>query len=181
MLQISFTPFPELFTERLVLRQMNVNDGHDLFLLRSNKEIMRYIPRTLASSAEDAAAYIRDKNEGAARGDEITWGITLDGQVIGTIGYIRIMKERHRAEVGYLLDLAYHRKGIMQEAFTAVINYGFQVMKLHSIEAIVDPKNDASALLLQKNSFIREAYFKDYAFFQGIYIDSVVYSRLAPL
>jgi ribosomal-protein-alanine N-acetyltransferase len=51
-------------------------------------------------------------------------------------------------------------------------------MVLHSTEAIIDPKNKASERVLEKAGFIKEAHFKENEFFDGKFIDSVVYSKL---
>jgi ribosomal-protein-alanine N-acetyltransferase len=51
-------------------------------------------------------------------------------------------------------------------------------MKLHSIEAHVNPNNIASIKLLEKNGFIREAYFKEDYFYDGKFLDTAVYSLL---
>ena len=88
------------------------------------------------------------------------------------------MKEHYRAEIGYLLSDAFQRRGIMQEAITAAINYGFNVMRLHSIEANVNPGNTASIMLLEKNKFMREAYFRENFYYNGKFMDSLVYSLL---
>ncbi len=74
--------------------------------------------------------------------EAVTWGIALrnEPQLIGTICLWNIQKEHYRAEVGYNLHPDYWAKGIMQEAIKEVIDYGFNVMKLHSIEANVNPR-----------------------------------------
>ena len=66
----------------------------------------------------------------------------------------------------------------MQEPITVVLEYGFNVMKLHSVEALVNPNNIASIRLLEKNGFIREAYFKENYFYNGRFLDTAVYSLL---
>ncbi len=66
----------------------------------------------------------------------------------------------------------------MQEALSTVIHYGFEVMKLHTIEADVDPNNTASIKLLERNKFVKEGYFKENYFFEGKFYDTVVYSLL---
>jgi ribosomal-protein-alanine N-acetyltransferase len=68
----------------------------------------------------------------------------------------------------------------MREAVSEVIKYGFTVMRLHSIEANVNPDNKASIKLLEKNCFAREAYFKENYFYNGKFLDTVIYSLLAP-
>lgn len=146
MLGFSFTPFPKLDTERLQLRQITGEDENDLFLLRSDERVMRFLDRPMARSNEDAAELIQKINQSLQTNDGITWGISLknDPVLIGTIGYWRIIKEHYRAEIGYMLRPAYHGKGFMQEAMTAVLEYGFQTMQLHSVEANVNPKNEDS-------------------------------------
>jgi ribosomal-protein-alanine N-acetyltransferase len=61
-----------------------------------------------------------------------------------------IKPEHYRAEIGYMLLPEYHGKGIVSEAVKEVVKYGFEVMKLHSIEAVLDPENYGSAKGLEK-------------------------------
>ena len=140
-----FTPFPVLETERLVLRQLTLADTADMFVMRSDPEVMKYIPRPLAVTLDDAAAVIKMINGFIETGEKINWGITekTTGKVIGMIGYVDLKPEHFRAEVGYSLSRAWHRKGIMREALAAVLKYGFEKMKLHSVEAIIDADNIA--------------------------------------
>jgi ribosomal-protein-alanine N-acetyltransferase len=121
------------------LREISKTDATDLFALRSNKDLMRHIDRPLAETMQDALNLIEIIITSLKNNDGITWGIALKNnlQLIGTIGFWRIIKEHHRAEIGYLLSDAFQRQGLMQEAITAVINYGFNVLQLHSIEANV--------------------------------------------
>jgi ribosomal-protein-alanine N-acetyltransferase len=53
-------------------------------------------------------------------------------------------------------------------------------MKLHSIEANVNPNNLSSIKLLERNNFIREGYFKENYFFNGKFSDSAIYSLISP-
>ncbi|MDB5196139.1 MAG: alanine acetyltransferase [Flaviaesturariibacter sp.] len=180
MLTPIFSPFPELHTERLRLRKMVEADAPDLFILRRSKDLMRFIPRPLAAETADAALLIQKANDAAEKGDAVNWGITLTGEdkVIGSIGYVRMNKENDRAEIGYLRHGDYHGKGIMQEAVAAVIDYGFDVLGLHSIEAIIHPGNKASAAVALKAGFTLSGSFKDYTFFDGRFIDADFYSLL---
>ena len=66
----------------------------------------------------------------------------------------------------------------MYEALCAIIEYGFNQMKLHSIEANINPDNIASQQLLEKAGFVREAYFRENYYFGGRFIDSAIYSLL---
>ena len=182
MLNPNFHPFPELETERLLLQQVQDQDADDLFILRSDQTLMRFIDRPLASSIADAQQLVQKIHDSLIRNDGITWTITLkpDPGLIGTIGFWRIEKENYRAEIGYMLAVKWQDKGIMSEAMKEVLKYGFKEMNLHSVEANVNPANEASIRLLEKNQFIREAYFKENYFYNGKYIDSAIYSLLNP-
>jgi len=180
MLALQFQPFPLLSTERLLLRRLTQNDGNEIFLLRSDKEVMKYIDRPLAASLEDANQYLQKIEDLILADEAITWGITLNENdtVIGTMGFWRIEKEHYRAEIGYLLRPSLQGKGIMQDAISAALNYGFKTMKLHSVVANVNPENTASIKLLERNNFIREGYFRENYFYNGKFLDSALYSLL---
>ena len=66
----------------------------------------------------------------------------------------------------------------MKEALIKVIEYGFNEMKLHSIEAHINPANSASAGILEATGFIREAYFKEDFYYKGVFSDTAIYSKL---
>ena len=174
MPELNFDPFPVLETERLILRKISIDDAKDVFLLRTNEEAMKYINKPKLLSIDDAKEIIKKMNDP----DRIQWGITLKTSdiIIGTIGYHRIEKEHYRAEIGYMLHPQYWNTGLMSEAIAKVITYGCNEMKLHSMEAIINPGNTISRKILQKFNFSKEAYFKENFFFEGKFYDSEVYS-----
>ena len=181
MLSLCFSPFPQLNTERLLLKQITNEDAPALFEMRSNKEVMKYIDRPLAQSLDDALALIKLITGMLHNNEAITWGIFLKEQpttLKGNIGFWRIQKEHYRAEIGYLLHPSLQGKGIMHEAMKKVLDYGFHTMHLHSVEANVNPFNNASIRLLERNGFVREAYFKENYFYNGQFLDSAIYSLL---
>jgi ribosomal-protein-alanine N-acetyltransferase len=180
MLTINFTPFPNLQTERLLLRRVNENDANEIFALRSNPETMKYIPRPLVKSIDDALEHIAMIDAKIESNEGINWAITYkdNPKLIGIIGHYRIKPEHFRAEVGYMLLPEYNGKGIISEAIKEVVNYGFNAMKLHSIEAIIDPENFGSERVLQKCGFVKEAHLKENEFYEGRFLDTVIYSKL---
>jgi len=179
-MEINFTPFPNLETERLTLRRLNKNDAQLVFKLRSDAETMKYIPRPLAATIDEALAHIALIDSKIESNEGINWAICLkdNPEFIGIIGHYRIKPESFRAEIGYMLLPEFHGKGYISEAIAKVVCYGFEQMKLHSIEAIIDPENDASARVLEKNGFVKEAHLKENEFYDGRFIDTVIYSKL---
>lgn len=181
MMQTNFIPFPQIETERLVLRKPHEGDAPQVLLLRSNNDVMKYIDRNKAKDIKEAEDFLKMVMDNLDTRDGILWGIELKekpGLLIGYICYWRLVKEHYRAETGYMLLPEFWNKGIMKEALLRVIDYGFEEMKLHSIEARINPKNKASATLLIATGFVREAYFKEDYYFNGEFGDTEVYSRL---
>jgi ribosomal-protein-alanine N-acetyltransferase len=181
MLEPNFSPFPEITTGRLLLRRMTKEDAGEIFFLRSNEDVMKHVDRPRATSIQDAEAFLDLINKSLDVNDGITWGITLKenrGKLIGYIGYWRMKKEHYRAEIGYMLNPAFWKKGIMKEAIHAVLDFGFNAMYLHSIEANINADNAASAGVLEAAGFIKEAHFKEDFFFDGTFRDTIIYSKL---
>src|SRR6187549_8577 len=87
MLRRTFTPFPILTTERLTLRQLVSNDEHEIFTLRSDSEINKYLNRQISNTIDDARNFINKVNENINKSDSLYWAITLGDKniLIGTI------------------------------------------------------------------------------------------------
>ncbi len=174
-----FSPFPNLETENLILTELNLNDAEDFHVLRSDPRIMKYIPRPRAVKIEDSIAVIQNTMDLLPEGNNITWSIRMKGNktVIGTIGFYRIQWENLRGEVGYILHPDFQGKGIMSETLQRILDFGFQILKFHTIEAVIDPENKPSEKILLRNGFIQEGYFKENFCFEGKFYDSVVFTK----
>lgn len=177
---VNFTPFPELETERLLLRRLTKEDVNEIFLLRSNASTMMYIPRPLLTNQEEALEHLAMIDSKLQNNEGINWAITLKSspKMIGIIGHYRIQPENHRCEIGYMLLPEHHGKGIISEAVHKVSDYGFNVMQMHSIEGIIDPANIASEKVLQKNGYVKEAHLIENIYYDGQFLDTVIYSQL---
>jgi [ribosomal protein S5]-alanine N-acetyltransferase len=182
MLETPWYPFPVLQTERLLLRQLTDDDTNDFFQLRSDERVMKYIDRPLHKTIDETKELMKSSIRMYEAGEGINWGITFkdDPKLIGTIGYYRMIKEYFRVEIGYLLSADHWRKGIMNEAMDAVIDYGFTKMKAHTIIADINPNNAASMMILEKKGFVKEAYFKDSYYINGQFEDAAIYTLFAP-
>ena len=180
MSNFSFLPFQNLESERLILRQIKNTDVDEVFELRSNAETMKYIPRPLVTIKEEALNHIKMIQDKIDTNEGINWAVTLNesGKLIGIVGHYRIKWEHFRSEIGYMLLPDYSGKGIMSEVVAMLVDYGFNKMKMHSLEAIIDPENHASARVLEKNGFIKEAHLIENEFFDGKFLDTVIYSLI---
>jgi len=181
MLEISFSPFPERTTERLLLRSISMTDAATLFQIRTMPELFTYFGREPFKTIQESEEHVALLLKNVANNDGVIWAIALKESpetLIGTIGYWRLMKEHFRAEIGYMLHPGYWNRGIMKEALKEVIKYAFNDTAIHSIEANIDPENIASGRLLESCGFIVEGYFKENYYSKGVFKDSKIYSLI---
>ena len=181
MLTLNFTPFPELKTRRLFLRQLEKTDAKELLFLRSDEKVLRYLGKEPAKTIAEVEEFIGNINKGIEKNDAILWGIAFLSEpsaIIGTICLWNFKTENYRTEIGYMLHPDHWRKGIMKEAITEVVNYGFNILGLHSIEALLSPENIASTSVLESTGFIKEGHLKESFYFNGKFGDTALYSRL---
>jgi ribosomal-protein-alanine N-acetyltransferase len=176
------SPFPIIETERLILRKVTLDDANDLFAIRSDIRVVRYLGRDRNINIDETITNINLLEAMLNNEEGIRWGITLkpSDKLIGSIGFWRLNKPHFRAEIGYDLHPDFWNKGIMTEAIKLVSNFGFQKMNLHSIEANTDKDNIATQKVLVKNGFVKEAHFKENYYYNGKFLDSVIFSLIQP-
>ena len=158
MLTLNFSPFPNLKTGRLILRRLINEDDKEIFSLRSDEDVNRYLDRAKATSLDDARNHIKKLDNGINNNESILWGITLldTPAIIGTICLWNIEKDKDTAEVGFELMPDFQGKGIMKEAFAAIAGFGFETLKLKRLTAWVHHDNGRSISLLCKFNFKRD-------------------------
>ncbi len=149
--------FPLLFTERLLLRQLSEQNAENIFLLRSDKMVNRYLDRNPCNSKEEALDFIGKINEKNYTGKLPYWGIALKKTNIlaGTICLFGVPDDKKKCEIGFELLPVYQGKGLMHEAATKIIDYAFQIAGLHTIEAYAHKDNLSSIRLLTKLRFVK--------------------------
>lgn len=155
---MKFIPFPEIKTERLFLRKIEQSDCDVILFLRSDATVTKFIERPenrKTKNIADAIKFIKQLNEYLETNKSITWGITLknNSKITGTICLWNFSKNNKTAEVGYDLDPKFQGKGIMNEALKMVVDFGFNELRLHKIEAFTHNENENSKKLLKKNGF----------------------------
>ncbi|MBS1929907.1 MAG: GNAT family N-acetyltransferase [Bacteroidetes bacterium] len=182
MKSFKFLPFPELQTDRLLLRRLEIKDECEIFQLRSDKIVSKYLTRHLCKTMEEARAFIQKINVAIENNESVYWAICLkkDKKFIGTICLWNISWENERAEVGFELLPDFQKKGYMREALIKVLDFVFNTIHFHSIEGVVISGNQPSINILEKSHFIREGYFRENVFFNGTYLDTIVYSLMKP-
>ena len=171
---------PVLTTDRLVLRPLTPGDAPALFSIFSDPDVVRYWsaePWTDISFAETAIARAL---EGYRDESDIRFAIELaaTAQLIGTVNLHHFFNQNNRCELGYALGSAHWGKGYAYEALGAALEHGFREVGLNRVEADIDPRNAASARLLEKLGFRKEGYMPQRWRVYGEYADTVFYGLL---
>jgi ribosomal-protein-alanine N-acetyltransferase len=163
------SPTPELTTARLRLRAPTLEDAEALFGIYGDPEAMRYVGREPMTSPEEMREKLTRDLEAEQRGEAVRWACTLRGEqrAIGFLALFHWSQRDRRAELGYVLARSHWGQSVMKEVLPVVVRYGFEVMKLHRIEARIDPENTASLKLAEGLGFQREGLLRDENFSGG--------------
>jgi [ribosomal protein S5]-alanine N-acetyltransferase len=179
--QFNFEKFPLLKTERLILRQLTLDDIDAVYTIRSDYEVTRLNIGAAYTSIEQARTLIESILDNYQRENELRWGVTLkdsDNTVIGMCGYNYWARHDFRGSVGYDLARAYWGQGIMSEAVRVVIRFGFEHMGLNRIEADASVENEASIRILEKLGFHHEGIEREQYFEGSEFHDLMLFSLL---
>jgi RimJ/RimL family protein N-acetyltransferase len=137
-------------TKRLVLRAPIRGDVPDLVRLADNRNIASKLARMPSPyTRADAVGFIEIT---AQRADERPYAITLEGHLIGVIGFT--FKESEPPELGYWLGEPYWGQGYMTEAGRALIDVAQRTHQYDRIVARALADNDASLHVLDKLGFV---------------------------
>jgi len=172
---------PELKTRRLLLNKIKSGDNSNIYKGLSMPEVIKYYGvnyMSLEATEEQMNWYsnLEKSNSG------MWWAIRLKDteEFCGAIGFNDYHKEYRKAELGFWLLPAHWGKGFIKEAAETVIEYLFDNLKLHRIEAYVESKNSNSSKVLKKLDFQHEGRMQDCEIKDAKYISVDIFARINP-
>ncbi|USB33808.1 GNAT family protein [Paenibacillus sp. YPG26] len=174
---------PELHSSRLRLRRLEDSDAAQLFKYWGDDEVVRYLNMSRLETVQDTLDMINLLNGLSESEDTLRWGIELKetGVLVGSCGFnVWQLAGANRGEIGYDLGVDYWGRGYMPEALLTLMEFGFSVMGLNRIEALVLPENSASRRMLNKLGFQEEGLLREYQQNEQAegYIDLYLYALL---
>ena len=175
-----FGDLPTLYTKRLVLRKLTLDDAKDLFEFASDPEVAKYVPWEPYKSIDDAVNFLKFTLEQYEKKQPARWGIVYkeNNKLIGTCGFVDWDPSNFRAEIAYALSRDYWGKGIMTEAVKEAIKFGFEKMNLNRIYAFSFPENVGSYTVMEKVGMKYEGLIREYMYIKGKFQDLKLYSIL---
>lgn len=168
------TPEPEV-----KLRRLSLGDAERLPLLINNPAIANNLRDALPQPyhQSDAEAFIEAT---LAQVPPKTFGITYQENLAGIISLKpQTDIHRHTAELGYWVAEDFWGKGIATAAVAGIATYAFSSLKFHRLFAGLMANNFASARVLEKCGFQREAVHRQGILKNGKLVDEFCYARLA--
>jgi len=174
-----FESFPELETDRLLLKEMTVADySSDFFEMRREPSVAEhnaFNPYENIKQAEEAISSFREEFE---KKEEIFWGVVLkeNGKLIGYVrnGFLSDVM----SSLGYGLNKYYWGKGHATEAVSAIIDFIYENTETNRIQATVTLKNHPSIKLLERLNFKREGILRERVRWKGAIKDLYMYSLI---
>lgn len=162
-LEQHFCVFPQLNTQRLVLRKLEVSDAEEMFEYSSRPEASQYANWEPHTSVEYTKEFLRWLKWQYRFHKVKTWGITLKngGKLIGTVSFVKIDKETTSAEIGYTVSSAFWGNGYATEAVQKLLEFGFLELGFQRIFAKVVKENVKSSRVLERLGFTYEGTLRN--------------------
>ena len=173
---------PAIETKRLTLRSLSKDDAGQIYKIFSDPEVCRYWSSEVMTAMEDARTFIEQVISGMKDHSLLEWGIILKDsrELIGVCAYSGWNKKHHTAEIGFALRREQWGKGLMKEFLPHFIDFGFNELDLHRIQADVDPRNSASVSLLEQLDFRREGLLRECYRLNNEIQDALILGLLKP-
>lgn len=167
-------------TPRLLLKGFSPEDMDAVFTRLSKAEIMELLGHQTETDYEKEAD--KQRQGYASYNRRFLLFLLIDkasGTVIGRCGLHNWNPDHRRAEIGYVMTVeTFKQQGIMSEALSGILDYGFSVLELNRIEAIVAPENVPSLRLLEKNGFVLEGRLRKHYPTSDGFEDSLIFGLL---
>lgn len=173
---------PSLAGARVGLRSLAEADLDDLFAIFSHPEVMRYWSSTPLVDRGGAKRLLDEIHDPLKHRRLFQWGIARrpDDRVIGTCTLFQLDATHRRCELGYALGREHWGQGYMNEALVTLLDFAFATLRLHRVEADVDPRNAPSIRTLERLGFRREGYLRERWHVAGEIQDALFFGLLRP-
>lgn len=154
---------PSLETDRLRLRQLGRADAPALFEIFSDPEVTEFWSSDPLPDIDGAYALLEGIDEARAGGSLFQWGISLEAEdrIVGTTTLASWDRLHRRCELGFALRRDCWGRGLGTEAVRRVVEFAFEELDLHRLEADVDPRNAASRRILSRLGFREEGLLRE--------------------
>jgi len=178
--KIPISQIPNIETERLILRELSLDDVDDIFGYASIPEVSTFLLWYPHKSKQDSIDFINFSKDMFAKDISIIWGIELkeEKKLIGIFDLRTMQLINNCAEIGYVISNQYWNKGYISEAIKVIIKFCFKDLNLNRVEAHCDQDNIGSAHVMEKAGMKFEGTLREKLFVKEKYRSMKLYSIL---
>lgn len=158
-----------------------IEEAEELFLLvDSNRTHLRKFLGWLDNTLEvaDTIKFIQDNLPLWLQLKSLHLSIRHGKKLVGAVGFHQIDFQNKSAFIGYWLDKESQGKGIMTKSVKALMDYGFEVLKLHRLQILCATHNTESEKIAINLGFEKEGILKEAIYHYGSFFDTYLYSKL---
>ncbi len=171
----------EILTQRLMLRDFEEVDWKAVHDYASDPEVVRYVdfgPNTEEESKNFIQRALASQKEQPRNNFSLAVVLKANNALIGGCGIYVSNPNNREGYIGYVLSRNFWKRGYATETAQALVEFGFDQLRLHRIFAICDAENSASAHVLEKVGMRLEAHFRENGWVKGKWRDSLLYAIL---
>jgi RimJ/RimL family protein N-acetyltransferase len=170
-------------TERLVLRPFGPDDLAALHAIHSDEQVVRWLYND-ARSLEETAELLERKIAGSVLRSEGEWlsaAVVLErsGELVGDVSLLWASEVHRQGELGFAFATAHQGNGYATEAAGPMLELAFERLCLHRVVGRLEPRNVASARVLEKLGMRREAHLVENEWVKGEWQSELVFAILA--
>jgi len=164
-------------SKKLELKKISKYDLEIIVKWRNDPKIMKYNRQFFLLNMKHQLRWFNDLSKKDS--EQRMFVFKYNGNTIGVGGLIHLDKKNRSAEVSIILgETKLQHRGLGTRALQLLVNYAFQKLKLHRIEAEIFEYNKISVKLFERLNFKREAILKDSLWRNGrwwnVYIFSII-------
>ena len=173
--------FP-LESERLLLRRFTAEDFESLLAIQSRSDVARWLYWEPRSEEQVRAALARKiaASTFVGDGDSLSYAVVVkaSSQVIGDGSLLLVSAQQRQGEIGFLFHPDHHGRGYATETGRLLMRLAFEEFGLHRVIGRLEPRNTASARVLERLGMRKEAHFVENEFVKGEWQSELVYALL---
>ena len=170
---------PVLTNKGVTLRELRLTDAQSLFAMLTTEEVSRFIsppPSTVEGFERFIAWTIRQRELGTYA----CFAVTVQGSdtAIGIFQVRELEPGFQTAEWGFAIGSPYWGTGVFQKGAELVINFAFETVGIHRLEARAAVKNGRGNGALRKLGAVQEGVLRKSFYRHGEYLDQVLWTIL---
>jgi RimJ/RimL family protein N-acetyltransferase len=160
-----------LETQRLLLRPFDPGDLEAFYEIHSDEENARWLYNE-ARTREQVEELLPRKIAGASIAGEGEWlsaaaVLRTTDELVCDVSLLWESEEHRQGEIGFIAHPTHHGHGYATEAARPLLAFAFETLGLHRVVGRLEPRNVASARVLEKLGMRLEAHLVENEWVKG--------------